>query len=168
MADNRVTLRRRNAYNTRSNRIRMFVIFRISVFLFLLVVSSLLRCAILSSLVLAVPFICSHSLSVKTPGARYVAHYLKKRGTAPRCPETGAILGGLKCFTSQELHRVTKREKSVTRIYGGVLSHGAVKDRILRAFLLEEAKIVAAMQKQAVAAQSKAKKAATKKTGKKL
>ncbi len=36
---------------------------------------------------------------------------------------------------------MTKRHKTVSRIYGGCLSANAVKERIVRAFLLEEQQI---------------------------
>jgi large subunit ribosomal protein L34e len=39
-----------------------------------------------------------------------------------------------------EYSRINKRQRSVSRAYGGCLSHGAVKDRVLRAFLTEEFK----------------------------
>jgi hypothetical protein len=38
--------------------------------------------------------------------------------------------------------RLSKSKKTVHRAYGGVLSGGAVRDRIVRAFLVEEQKIV--------------------------
>jgi large subunit ribosomal protein L34e len=38
--------------------------------------------------------------------------------------------------------RMAKNKKTVQRAYGGVLSGGAVRDRIVRAFLVEEQKIV--------------------------
>lgn len=37
---------------------------------------------------------------------------------------------------------MAKNKKSVSRAYGGVLSCGAVRERIVRAFLVEEQKIV--------------------------
>ena len=40
------------------------------------------------------------------------------------------------------LHRISKSKKTVHRAYGGHLSAGVVKDRIVRAFLVEEQKIV--------------------------
>ena len=36
---------------------------------------------------------------------------------------------------------MAKNKKSVTRAYGGVLSAGAVRERITRAFLVEEQKV---------------------------
>ncbi len=38
--------------------------------------------------------------------------------------------------------RMTKRLKTVHRAYGGHLAHSVVKERIVRAFLIEEQKIV--------------------------
>ena len=37
---------------------------------------------------------------------------------------------------------MAKNKKSVSRAYGGVLSAGAVRERVMRAFLVEEQKIV--------------------------
>merc|ERR1712154_678345 len=44
--------------------------------------------------------------------------------------------------TNQEKHRMSRRQKTVFRAYGGVLSHKAVREKIVRAFLIEEQKIV--------------------------
>jgi len=41
-----------------------------------------------------------------------------------------------------QLKLVSKRQRRVSRAYGGHLSSQAVKDRIIRAFLIEEVKIV--------------------------
>jgi len=38
--------------------------------------------------------------------------------------------------------RLSHSKKTVNRAYGGVLSGGAVRDRIVRAFLVEEQRIV--------------------------
>ncbi len=38
--------------------------------------------------------------------------------------------------------RMPKRQKTVHRIYGGHLDHKVVRERIIRAFLIEEQKIV--------------------------
>ena len=40
------------------------------------------------------------------------------------------------------LKRLSKKNKTVNRIYGGALSHAVVRERIVRAFLVEEQKIV--------------------------
>lgn len=67
------------------------------------------------------------------------------------------LLGGLfqiKPARARQLSKMTRRLKRVTRAYGGCLSAAAVRERIIRAFLIEEQKIVARVLK----AKSKAEK----------
>lgn len=52
-----------------------------------------------------------------------------------------------------EYARLAKNKKTVNRAYGGVMSGQAVRERIIRAFLVEEQKIV----KKVLKAQTKAK-----------
>ena len=85
--------------------------------------------------------------------------YLKKRPSVPKCPMTGLKLKGVTPATNQEKARMSRRQKTVFRLpavliffsqsnfatiraYGGVLSHKAVREKIVRAFLIEEQKIV--------------------------
>uniref|UniRef100_A0A7S0G4T0 60S ribosomal protein L34 n=1 Tax=Rhodosorus marinus TaxID=101924 RepID=A0A7S0G4T0_9RHOD len=84
---------------------------------------------------------------VKTPGGKLVAQYIKKTGKIPRCGDTGHLLNGIAAVRSKELAKLSKPKKSVTRIYGGCLSAGAVRTRIIRAFLIEEKQIVKKAQK---------------------
>merc|ERR1712138_81816 len=79
---------------------------------------------------------------VRTPRGKLVFQYLKKRPSVPKCPMTGLKLKGVKPATNQEKSRLSKRQKTVFRAYGGVLSHKAVREKIVRAFLIEEQKIV--------------------------
>ena len=92
---------------------------------------------------------------------------MKKRPSVPKCPMTGLKLKGVTPATNQEKHRMSRRQKTVFRFtffnaqerdiaimpvwayyqlkfraYGGVLSHKAVREKIVRAFLIEEQKIV--------------------------
>merc|ERR1739840_32354 len=73
---------------------------------------------------------------VRTPGGKLVFQYLKKRPTVPKCPMTGLKLKGVKPGTNQEKSRMSLRHKKVYRAYGGVLSHKAVREKIVRAFLI--------------------------------
>ncbi len=98
----RVTYRRTNTYNTKSNKIR----------------------------------------KTKTPGGRVVAQHMPKRPSPVICGETGVKLTGLKLMRPHSMSRVSKRQRTISRAYGGHLSAKAVKDRIIRAFLIEEVKIV--------------------------
>merc|ERR1712018_1092883 len=79
---------------------------------------------------------------VRTPGGKLVFQYLKKRPTVPKCPMTGVKLKGIKPSRPAERSRLSLRHKKVFRAYGGVLSHKAVRKKIVRAFLIEEQKIV--------------------------
>jgi large subunit ribosomal protein L34e len=98
----RVTLRKRQPYNTTSNRRRI----------------------------------------VKTPGGKLVYHHLKKPATAPKCGDCGIGLPGIPALRPREYATISKRQKSVRRAYGGSRCGDCVKSRIMRAFLVEEAKIV--------------------------
>eukprot|EP00894_Picocystis_sp_ML_P003314 jgi/Pico_ML_1/53831/g4306.t1 len=100
----RVTLRRRHSYATRSNKIR----------------------------------------KVKTPGGVLKVQYLKKKANGPKCAQTGVSLHGIPHLRPTEYSnkRLSKKNKTVNRAYGGTLSHKVVRERIIRAFLVEEQKIV--------------------------
>merc|ERR1712159_582595 len=53
------------------------------------------------------------------------------------------IHGVPRCATQKYSRKhMAKNKKSVSRAYGGVMSAGAVRERIVRAFLVEEQKIV--------------------------
>jgi len=81
---------------------------------------------------------------VKTPGGKLVVQYQKKPTKHARCGATGVVLHGLPQRRPSEVSakRLAKRHKTVNRIYGGHLSHAVVRERIVRAFLIEEQKIV--------------------------
>ncbi|BFF92011.1 60S ribosomal protein L34 [Drosophila madeirensis] len=104
----RLTLRRRLSYNTRSNKRRI----------------------------------------VRTPGGRLVYQYVKKNKTVPRCGQCKEKLKGITPSRPSERPRMSKRLKTVARTYGGVLCHGCLRERIVRAFLIEEQKIVKALKSQ--------------------
>ncbi|CAN8062376.1 unnamed protein product [Agarophyton chilense] len=117
---------------------------------------------------------------VRTPGGKLTIHYIKKLPSVPKCGDTGRPLFGVAVARPKELKRMSKRRKSVSRSYGGVLSAYAVRNRIIRSFLLEEQKIVKKVIKQqkaqkakqdaaaaAAAATTKKKKGSSKSKGKK-
>merc|ERR1711973_18713 len=99
----RLTLRRRLSYNTRSNRRRVS----------------------------------------KTPGGKLVYLYEKKPASTPKCGDCkNCKLRGITAARPLELSAMSKRLKKVTRAYGGSVCHKCVRSRIIRAFLIEEQKIV--------------------------
>lgn len=79
---------------------------------------------------------------VKTPGGKLSYIYAAKKAGVPKCGDCGKDLQGIPAMRPTELARVSKRQKTVNRAYGGSRCHCCVRDRILRAFLLEEQKIV--------------------------
>ncbi|KAH7851833.1 hypothetical protein Vadar_016994 [Vaccinium darrowii] len=81
---------------------------------------------------------------VKTPGGKLVYQSTKKRASGPKCPVTGKRIQGIPHLRPAEYKRsrLSRNRRSVNRAYGGVLSGGAVRERIIRAFLVEEQKIV--------------------------
>ncbi|PAA74749.1 hypothetical protein BOX15_Mlig032342g2 [Macrostomum lignano] len=102
MTHQRLTLRRRLSYNTKSNR---------------------------------------RTVS-KTPGGRLVYLYRKKLGAVPKCGDCKVKLHGVTPSRPMERCRMSKRLKTVNRAYGGSRCHKCVTERIVRAFLVEEQKIV--------------------------
>merc|ERR1711862_121232 len=79
---------------------------------------------------------------VKTPGGKLALQYRKKNAKGPQCGDCHSRLPGIPALRPREYASVSKRQKHVTRVYGGSLCGGCLKDRIIRAFLIEEQKIV--------------------------
>lgn len=101
---------------------------------------------------------------VKTPGNKLTYLYQKKKGVIPSCGDCKRKLRGITCCRPKELARLSLRHKHVTRAYGGARCGSCVRERIIRAFLIEEEKLVAKMLK---AQQQAAKAGKTKKKEKK-
>ncbi|ELU10033.1 hypothetical protein CAPTEDRAFT_152400 [Capitella teleta] len=79
---------------------------------------------------------------IKTPGGKLVYHYTKKLGTIPKCGDCKEKLRGVTPSRPMERCSMSKRLKKVYRTYGGSRCHACVRSRIIRAFLIEEQKIV--------------------------
>merc|ERR1712146_621323 len=86
---------------------------------------------------------------VRTPGGKLVFQYMKKKTSAPKCGISGKALNGLPAVRSSKLSQkvLSKKNKTVHRAYGGHLAHDVVRKRIVRAFLIEEQKIVKKVMK---------------------
>lgn len=79
---------------------------------------------------------------VRTPGGRLAAGKIKKTTKGPRCPDCKSSLPGIKHLKKSAYTNLKKRERRVNRAYGGSRCASCVKQRIIRAFLLEEQKAV--------------------------
>ena len=97
-------------------------------------------------------------VKVKTPGGRLSAHYKKKPAKGPHCGDCGIPLPGLAHSRPKELKNMKKRERTVSRAYGGSRCANCVKARIMRAFLIEEQKIVKKVTMEKMAKKNKDKK----------
>ncbi|XP_034250228.1 60S ribosomal protein L34-like [Thrips palmi] len=94
--------------------------------------------------------------AVRTPGGKLVYQYLKKKGKVPSCGQCKDSLRGITPARPMERSRMSRGLLTVKRPYGGVLCHKCVKERIVRAFLIEEQKIVVKVLKaQKASAKSK-------------
>ena len=74
--------------------------------------------------------------------------HVQKKTARHTCGDTGAKLHGIPAVSSCKVKALSKNKKTVARAYGGVLSGGAVRSRIIRAFLVEERKVVKKVQNQ--------------------
>merc|ERR1711924_178318 len=78
---------------------------------------------------------------VKTPGGKLVLHNLKKQGKGVKCGDCGKVLQGLPAVRPTELKRIAKNKKTVARAYGGSRCSTCVRQRIVRAFLIESRRL---------------------------
>ena len=85
---------------------------------------------------------------MKTPGGELVLHYMGKKGKGPSCGDCKARLSGIPALRPSEYARISKPQKKVSRAYGGSRCGKCVRQRIVRAFLIEEQKIVKKVLKQ--------------------
>merc|ERR1711871_1029811 len=85
---------------------------------------------------------------VKTPGGVLTLHKVAKKASSIKCGDCGTALQGLPQMRPIEYKRIAKPKKSVARAYGGSRCAKCVKQRIVRAFLIEEQKIVKQVLKQ--------------------
>ncbi|KAI9728291.1 MAG: 60S ribosomal protein L34 [Cirrosporium novae-zelandiae] len=92
---------------------------------------------------------------IKTPGGKI--RYLKvtKKATAPKCGDCGIKLAGVPALRPREYATISRPKKTVQRAYGGSRCANCVKDRVVRAFLIEEQKIVKKVLKESQAKTSK-------------
>eukprot|EP01016_Furgasonia_blochmanni_P013593 TRINITY_DN1695_c0_g1_i1.p2 TRINITY_DN1695_c0_g1~~TRINITY_DN1695_c0_g1_i1.p2 ORF type:complete len:138 (-),score=44.13 TRINITY_DN1695_c0_g1_i1:164-577(-) len=79
---------------------------------------------------------------VKTPGGRTTIQYVGKNPVLKTCAICPKPLAGIPSLRPHQYKFLKNRDRSVSRPYGGNLCGQCVRDRIVRAFLIEEVKIV--------------------------
>ena len=75
--------------------------------------------------------------AVKTPGGKLAIQYIKKK-------TSGTGMQGVKVARPPTFRRLSRHRRSVSRAYGGVCTAQEVRDRITRAFMIEEVKSIKA------------------------
>ena len=78
----------------------------------------------------------------KTPGGKLSTQYMDKAVKRLTCSETGQFLNGIPVLTKTKFRKLSRTQRSVSRPYGGVLSAGAVRHRVMRAFFNEEMRVL--------------------------
>lgn len=68
--------------------------------------------------------------------------YVKKPRSVPKCGQCKEKLKGITPTRPSERPRMSRRLKTVSRTFGGVLCHRCLRERIIRAFLIDEQKVV--------------------------
>ncbi|CAO2646515.1 60S ribosomal protein L34 [Lemmus lemmus] len=83
--------------------------------------------------------------------------YTKKVGKAPKsaCGVCPGRLRGVHPVRPKVLMRLSKTKKLVSQVYGGSMCAKCVRERIKRAFLIEEQKIVKVLKAQAQSQKAK-------------
>ena len=94
---------------------------------------------------------------VKTPGGKLAIHYIEKK-------TKGIGKHGIKRTRPAAFSRLSVNDRTVARPYGGVLTHMEVRERITRAFLIEE---INSIKQKAAITEKKSKKSKKSSTAKK-
>merc|ERR1711881_761893 len=90
-----------------------------------------------------------HRMTYRTPGGEHRLLNTKKKGTNPKCGDCGSKLAGIPALRPREYAQISRPKKTVSRSYGGSRCANCVKDRVTRAFLIEEQKIVKKVMREA-------------------
>lgn len=85
---------------------------------------------------------------IKTPGGKLQVLHIKKQAGKPKCGDCGNALAGIPALRPTGYMRLSKSRKNVSRAYGGSRCASCTRQRIVRAFLIEEQKIVKKVLKQ--------------------
>jgi large subunit ribosomal protein L34e len=81
----------------------------------------------------------------KTPGGKLTAVVRTKKTAGAKCGDCKMSLAGIPHLKASAYGKQQKRTLTVSRAYGGSRCGQCVKTRIVRAFLIEEQKIVKAL-----------------------
>ena len=92
-------------------------------------------------------------------GGKLTIQYLKRKA--------GKSVAGVPRLRNPAMRKLTVTQRTVARPYGGKLTHSEVRDKIVRAFLIEEVKQMKRLMQQKEKSTKKTKKSKSKATKKK-
>ena len=67
-----------------------------------------------------------------------VTHYKQRNRSVAKCAVTKKPLRGIPRMTNRKFKNLNKTQKTVSRPYGGYMSHIALKEKILKEIVLTE------------------------------
>jgi ribosomal protein L34E len=67
-----------------------------------------------------------------------VTHYRQRNRSVTKCAVTKKPLRGIPRMTNRKFKNLNKTQKTVSRPYGGFMSHTALKEKILKEIVLTE------------------------------
>ncbi|SBT74739.1 60S ribosomal protein L34, putative [Plasmodium malariae] len=95
---------------------------------------------------------------VRTPGGKLTVHVVKKKAGKPKCADCKTAIQGVKALRPADNRRARKKNRTVSRAYGGSICAKCIRERIMRAFLFEEQKCVRQVLKEKKKQEKKVKK----------
>ncbi|SCM23129.1 60S ribosomal protein L34, putative [Plasmodium chabaudi chabaudi] len=104
---------------------------------------------------------------IRTPGGKLTIHVIKKKAGKPKCADCKNPMQGVKALRPADNQRARKKDRKVSRAYGGSICAKCIKERIMRAFLFEEQKCVRQVLKEKKKQEQKVKKVKKEKKDKK-
>ncbi|KAI0521610.1 60S ribosomal protein l34 [Xylaria bambusicola] len=85
---------------------------------------------------------------IRTPGGELRVLHIAKKASRVKCGDCGNALSGIPSLRPRQYATLSKPRKTVSRAYGGSRCSNCVRDRVVRAFLIEEQKIVKKVLKE--------------------
>lgn len=77
-------------------------------------------------------------VQVRTLGSNNSTHYRQKIRSLPKCAVTKKPLRGIPRLTNRKFKKLNKSQKTVSRPFGGYMSHSALKTKILTEMIFEK------------------------------
>ncbi|KAK5626802.1 hypothetical protein RRF57_002517 [Xylaria bambusicola] len=85
---------------------------------------------------------------IRTPGGELRVLHIGKKASRVKCGDCGSPLSGIPSLRPRQYATLSKPQKTVSRAYGGSRCSNCVRDRVVRAFLIEEQKVVKKVLKE--------------------